>query len=77
MRIDEIKKLQKDFPKNGKKLSSLIAEEIRSQVTQKEERDLKDIENGIERFLNDNPTVDIEKYIDTIIGYIKKGSFRP
>ena len=77
MRMDEIKKLQKDFPKNGKKLASLIAEEIRSRITAKQERDLKDIEKGIERALNNDATMDIVKYIDIIIGLIKKGAFRP
>jgi len=77
MRMDEIKKLQKEFPQNGKKLASLIAEEILSQITPKEEKDLKDIEKGIERALNNDATMDLEKYIGIIVGLIKKGAFRP
>jgi hypothetical protein len=78
MNSEEIKKLQQVVRIGRADLViPKIAEEIRSRLTPKQLEPLKDMEKNIERGLNDDPTMDLEKFIENIVNLARKNAFRP
>ena len=77
MYSQEIKNLQQEL-RNGNidKVVSFVCQQIRDNLTVQELKPLKDLEKYVKRALSGDPTIDIEKYIDIVIGLNRKKRIR-
>lgn len=77
MNSEEIKKLERVVRIGRAELViPKIANEIRSRLTTAEAEPLGNIEEFLARSFNDDPTKDIEKYIEYIVMLARKKAFR-